>query len=78
MHFTLCPQNEEIFFWPHSKQTKDKRDFLIQLFLSAHKNQRKERRGVEFYGHFQNLDEEISLCKKAYMYVCSRQTYSLL
>jgi hypothetical protein len=72
MHFTLCPQNEEIFFWPHSKQTKDKRDFLIQLFLSAHKT--KERRGVEFYGHLKNLEEEnLFWCKKEY--VCSRHTY---
>jgi hypothetical protein len=46
----------KFLFWPYSKQTKDKRDFLIQLFKVPIKP--KERRGVEFNGHLKNLDEE--------------------
>jgi hypothetical protein len=49
MHFTLCPQNEEILFWPHSKQTKDKRDFLINFFKCPMKPKNGEE--FEFYGH---------------------------
>jgi len=34
----------------------------------------KERRGVEFYGHLQNLEEEISFGVKRNMYVVGTPT----